>query len=73
MNEDTGVLYLQPWKIGEPIVGLSGVGVILASAHANYSAGDVIYSFLKWPWILCFTRKIADGTGFRKASPICST
>ena len=67
MNEDTGVTYLQPWAIGETIEGLSGVGVIETSAHPDYSEGDVVYSFLKWPWTLYFTQKLTDDTGFQKA------
>ncbi|KAI0227789.1 Prostaglandin reductase 2 [Lamellibrachia satsuma] len=66
MNGDTGVDYLQPWTIGETIVGLSGVGMIVKSAHPSYSAGDIIYSFLRWPWTLYFARKAADITGFQK-------
>ena len=70
MNGDTGVDYLQPWTIGETIVGLSGVGMIVKSANPSYSAGDIVYSFLRWPWTLYFARKAADITGFQKAGTI---
>lgn len=38
MNEDTGVEYLQPWKINETVQGL-GVGVIVKSEDKDFSVG----------------------------------
>ena len=36
MNENTGVHYIQSWKIGATIPGLNGVGVVEQSAHPEY-------------------------------------
>lgn len=52
MNEDTGVEYLQPWKINETVQGL-GVGVIVKSEDKDFSVGlSVTTKTFSWPWEL---------------------
>lgn len=70
MNEDTGVQYLQPFQIGETVVGLMGVGVIIESSVDSFQPGDVVInsSIGGWPWQLYF--KAADATN--KFMPVFS-
>ncbi|CAG0881455.1 unnamed protein product [Darwinula stevensoni] len=55
MNEDTGVDYISPWKIGEAIQGLGGLGVVCESQSNHFKKGNIVTNIgLKWPWELFF-------------------
>ena len=65
MNENTGANYLTPWGIDETIIGLAGVGVVVASKHPDYVVGDLIQSSPTYPWKAYFKQ---DMTWCQKVS-----
>ena len=50
MNEDTGVHYINPLQLNETVVGLGGIGRVMASRHPEYKEGEVVMGMLFWPW-----------------------
>ncbi|XP_064623242.1 prostaglandin reductase 2-like [Lineus longissimus] len=60
MNEDTGVYYLKPWALNEPVNGSGGVGVIVQSKSAKFEPGDLVVEWGGWPWQLFFTKLVDD-------------
>ena len=65
MNENTGADYLSPWGLGETVVGLAGVGVVVASKHPDYEMGDLVHGSPAYPWKEYF---IQNMTWFKKVS-----
>lgn len=54
MNERTGVHYLQPWKLGEVIQGLGGLGTVISSNYDKLKVGDTVTMVFGCPWSLYF-------------------
>lgn len=54
MNEGPIPNYLMQWKIGEPVLGVIGVGVVRASNSPRFDAGDIVTGYMMWPWQLYF-------------------
>jgi NADPH-dependent curcumin reductase CurA len=57
MNEDTGVHYMTPWKIGEEAGGFGGLGQVVKSADPEFSPGDILESQFGWPWVAYFKQR----------------
>ncbi|ELU01140.1 hypothetical protein CAPTEDRAFT_187968 [Capitella teleta] len=50
LNEDTGVDYVQSQRLNETIVGFSGIGRVVKSAHAAFKEGDAIFAGIGFWW-----------------------
>jgi len=60
LNEDTGVAYVKPLELGEPVLGLSGVGMVTASRAPGFDVGDLVHAPLNWPWVELFNARTDD-------------
>ncbi|KAH3846044.1 prostaglandin reductase 2-like isoform X3 [Dreissena polymorpha] len=58
MNDSTGVDYMKEWTVGEPVLGLGGVGVVTASCSASFAVGDMVQALMNWPWVERFNTRV---------------
>ncbi|CAG0888569.1 unnamed protein product [Cyprideis torosa] len=63
MNEETGVDYIEPLRLGETVHGLGGMGKIIQSKCETLNVGDIVVnSELGWPWQRICVRKASELT-----------
>ncbi|CAD6195613.1 unnamed protein product [Caenorhabditis auriculariae] len=62
MNASTGVDYLGPYVIGEPVDGMEGVGIVeIAGSSCSLQVGDIVTSCAHlWTWTKFFVADCSD-------------
>uniref|UniRef100_A0A8R1E1R7 15-oxoprostaglandin 13-reductase n=1 Tax=Caenorhabditis japonica TaxID=281687 RepID=A0A8R1E1R7_CAEJA len=62
MNPSTGVDYLGPYEIGEPVDGMEGVGIVeRVGSASNLNVGDVVTGCIRlWTWTKYFVCDSSD-------------
>ena len=65
---------MKPLELGEPVLGLSGVGMVTASRVPGFHVGDLVHAPLNWPWVELFNARTNDPANLtlEKVGSLCN-